>query len=44
MSSQLPKDKAEVPVKKLKGRKPPEYRAFKEMLRKVVKAPPMPKR
>ena len=37
------KDKAEDTVKKLKGRKPPEYRAFEEMLKKVVKAPPLRK-
>jgi hypothetical protein len=27
--------------KKLKGRKPPEYRRFEELLKQVVKAPPM---
>ena len=43
MSDQHPKDKAEDIVKKLKGRKPPEYRAFEEMLKKAVKAPPMRK-
>jgi hypothetical protein len=43
MSDQHPKDKAEDTVKKLKGRKPPEYRAFEDMLKKVVKAPPLRK-
>lgn len=41
MSDQHPKDKAEEPVKKLRGRKPPEYRAFEEMLKTVIKSPPM---
>jgi hypothetical protein len=44
MSEKHPKDKAEGTVKKLKGRKPPEYRAFEEMLKTVIKAPPMKKR
>ena len=35
------KDKAEDSIKKLKGRKPPEYKAFEEMLKKIVKSPPM---
>jgi hypothetical protein len=43
MSDQRPKDKAEVTVKKLKGRRPPEYRAFEEMLKTIIKAPPMKK-
>lgn len=43
MSGRHPKDKAEEPAKKLKGRKPPEYRAFEDMLKKVIKAPPMRK-
>lgn len=42
-SKEAPKDKVEEPAKRLKGRKPPEYRAFEEMLRKVIKAPPMKK-
>lgn len=37
------KDMAEEAVKRLKGRKPHEYKAFEEMLKKVVKAPPMKK-
>jgi hypothetical protein len=44
MSDQSPKDKAEVTVKKLKGRKPREYLAFEEMLRRVVKSPPLRKK
>jgi hypothetical protein len=44
MSDQHPQDKAEEPAKTLKGRKPPEYRAFEEMLKKVVKAPPFRKK
>ena len=39
-----PKDKAEETAKKLKGRKPPEYMAFEDMLKKVIKAPPMGKK
>ena len=42
-SKEEPKDKAEEPEKKLRGRKPPEYRAFEDMLKKVIKAPPLRK-
>ena len=41
MSGQRPKYKAEESTKKLKGRKPPEYRAFEDMLKAVIKASPM---
>jgi hypothetical protein len=36
-------DKAEVEESKPKP-KPPEYRRFEQLLKKVVKAPPLPKR
>jgi len=42
-SKEEPKDKGEEPAKKLRGRKPPEYKVFEDMLRRVVKAPPMRK-
>ena len=37
------KDKAEVKERKAKPKKPPEYRRFEDVLKKVVKAPPMKK-